>query len=77
MALERKNGTISSGARFIKEPKAFDGNDEGKASVWLARINRLKKSDKISDEEMLIIVEENLVGKAESWWDVVGAKTEN
>lgn len=78
MALERKNGS-NGGAhtRFLKEPKAFNGENEEQAAVWLSRMNRLKKSAKINDEEMLLIVEENLVMRAESWWHVVGSRAEN
>ena len=67
MALERKHGS-NDGAhhtRFLKEPKAFNGkNEEQTAVVWLSRINRLKKSAKINDEEMLLTVEGNLVMRA-------------
>ncbi|EPB88731.1 hypothetical protein HMPREF1544_04490 [Mucor circinelloides 1006PhL] len=79
MAFDKKNGGASSsgGGRFIKEPRAFDGLNEERAATWLSRMNRLKRSAKISDEEMLLIVEENLVDKAESWWNVEGSKAEN
>ncbi|CEP08647.1 hypothetical protein [Parasitella parasitica] len=66
MALERKNGT-GSAARFMREPKAFNDENEEQAAIWLGRMNRLKKSAKIQDEEMLIVVEENLTDRAESW----------
>ena len=77
MALDKKNGGASSmGGRFLKEPKAFDGINEERAATWLSRMNRLKRSAKINDEEMLLIVEENLIDKAESWWNVVGSKAD-
>lgn len=79
MAFDKKNGGASSsgGGRFIKEPRAFDGLNEERAATWLSRMNRLKRSAKINDEEMLLIVEENLIDKAESWWNVEGSKAEN
>ncbi|KAK4512303.1 uncharacterized protein ATC70_009916 [Mucor velutinosus] len=77
MAIDKKNGgEPSSGGRFLREPRSFDGVNEERAATWMSRMNRLKKSARINDEEMLLIVEENLVDKAESWWNVVGSKAD-
>ncbi|KAK4521020.1 uncharacterized protein ATC70_004008 [Mucor velutinosus] len=77
MAIDKKNGGKScSGGRFLRDPRSFDGVNEERAATWMSRMNRLKKSARIHDEETLLIVEENLVDKAESWWNVVGPKAD-
>jgi hypothetical protein len=43
-------------------------------SVWLNKMDRLRKTTKFTDEEILFVVGDHLVGKAETWWNVVGSR---
>lgn len=65
----------SSGAaaRFINEPRDFSGNNDD-AVFWLKRMERLKGSAKLGDDEILFVAGDHLVGKAETWFNVVGSK---
>ncbi|KAG1065296.1 hypothetical protein G6F42_026854 [Rhizopus arrhizus] len=40
-------------------------------------MSRLKATAKLSDKEILFIVGDHLVEKAETWWNVVGSKSES
>lgn len=62
--------------RFMNEPKMFDGktNEVNSAAVWLTRMDRLRATAKLSDEEILFVVGDYVTGKAETWWNVVGSK---
>jgi hypothetical protein len=63
------------GMRLMNEPKNFSGEGEANgAVVWLNRMDRLRKTAKLSDEEILFIVGDHLTGKAETWWNVIGSK---
>lgn len=64
----------------IVEPKDFSGvsvvgEDMGnEAFVWLKKMERFKKSIKLSDEEALFVVGDHLTRKAETWFNVIGVK---
>jgi hypothetical protein len=64
----------------IIEPKDFsgvqaNGEDLGnEAHVWLKKMERFKKSTKLSDEEILFVAGDHLTKKAETWFNVVGIK---
>lgn len=64
----------------IIEPKDFSGvpvydEDLGnEAHIWLKKMERFKKSTKLSDEETLFVAGDHLVKKAETWFNVVGIK---
>lgn len=67
----------------VSEPKDFSGvsvagGDLGnEAYVWLRKIERLKTTAKLSDEESLFLVGNHLVLKAETWFNVVGIKSKS
>lgn len=64
----------------ISEPKDFSGvsvpgEDLGnEAFAWLKKMERLKNSAKLSDEEVLFLVGDHLTKKAETWFNVIGNK---
>jgi hypothetical protein len=62
--------------RFMNEPRDFAGesNKVNEAMVWLNKMDRLRKTTKFTDEEILFVVGDHLVGKAETWWNVVGSR---
>ncbi|KAL0582368.1 hypothetical protein ABG067_007789, partial [Albugo candida] len=67
----------------ICQPKDFDGEvkegvDVGnEAYLWLKKMERLKTTTKMSDEEILYVVGDHLVSKAETWYNVVGVKADS
>lgn len=67
----------------VSEPKDFSGvsvvgGDLGnEAYVWLRKIERLKTTARLSDEESLFLVGNHLVQKAETWFNVVGIKSKS
>lgn len=70
--------------RYVNEPKSFSGYAKypggdvcSEAYTWLNRMSRLKATAKLSDKEILFIVGDHLVEKAETWWNVVGSKSES
>ncbi|EIE82990.1 hypothetical protein RO3G_07695 [Rhizopus delemar RA 99-880] len=70
--------------RYVNEPKSFSGYTKypggdicTEAYTWLNRMSRLKATAKLSDKEILFIVGDHLVEKAETWWNVVGSKSES
>lgn len=69
----RFNKNAGSAAKFIHEPREFDGSG-GDAVVWLKRMERLKGSAKLTDEEILYVAGDHLVEKAETWFNVVGSR---
>jgi hypothetical protein len=63
------------GMRLMNEPKNFSGDGEANgAVVWLNRMDRLRVTAKLTDEEILFVIGDHLTGKAETWWNVVGSK---
>lgn len=64
----------------VSVPKDFSGvsiagEDLGdEAFAWLKKMERLKSSAKLSDEEVLFLVGDHLIKKAETWFNVVGVK---
>lgn len=64
----------------VSVPKEFSGvsvagEDLGdEAFAWLKKMERLKSSAKLSDEEVLFLVGDHLTKKAETWFNVVGVK---
>jgi hypothetical protein len=66
--------------KMIGEPKKFSGNAKDEQSLtveahaWLQRMTRFKKTAKFNDEEMLFVVGEYLVEKAQRWWTVYERK---
>ena len=71
-------GTKSRSFRFLNEPKNFSGDgDANKAVNWLNKMEKLKTTTKLSEDEILFIVGDHMVGKAEVWWNVIGSKAAN
>lgn len=57
---------------------ATEGQDVGaEALSWFNRIERIRITGKLKDEEVLFLVGEYLVKKAETWYNVVGSKAAN
>lgn len=71
--LGRINKRGGAAAKFINEPREFDGT-RGDAVLWLKRMDRLKGTAKLSDEEILFVAGDHLVGRAETWFNVIGSK---
>lgn len=54
---------------LIGKPENFTGDrrDE-KALLWIRQIQRIKKGMNLDDEQILLVIGNNLKGKAEEWW---------
>lgn len=54
---------------LIGKPETFtgDGRDE-KALLWIRQVQRIKKGMGLDDEQILLVIGNNLKGKAEEWW---------
>lgn len=72
-AASTKRGGFSNG-RLFHEPRNFTGDSDADDAVnWLNKMARLKKIAKLSDEEILFIACDHMVGKAELWFKVIGS----
>ncbi|KAG1437193.1 hypothetical protein G6F57_020352 [Rhizopus arrhizus] len=71
--------------KFLNEPRNFSGETTKSgnkgledvstaAKVWLNRLERLRFTAKLEDDDILLIAGDHLIGKAEKWWYVVGSK---
>lgn len=71
--------------KFLNEPRNFSGETTKSgnkgledvstaAKVWLNRLERLRITAKLEDDDILLIAGDHLIGKAEKWWYVVGSK---
>ncbi|KAG1297300.1 hypothetical protein G6F64_013076 [Rhizopus arrhizus] len=68
--------------RFLNDPRNFSGeieNNGGRleglsaaALTWWKRMDRIRVSADLSDEEILLVAGDHLTGKAELWWNVLG-----
>lgn len=64
----------------VMEPKEFsgcslNGEDVGNEALsWLKKVERIKVTGKLSDEETLFFIGDYLIKKAETWYNVVGSK---
>lgn len=72
---------LSTGFKLkVMEPKEFSGcssygEDVGSEALsWLKKVERIKVTGKLSDEETLFFIGDYLVKKAETWYNVVGSK---
>ncbi|KAG0894576.1 hypothetical protein G6F33_013756 [Rhizopus arrhizus] len=69
--------------RFLNDPRNFSGeieNNGGRleglsaaALTWWKRMDRIRVSADLSDEEILLVAGDHLTGKAELWWNVLGS----
>ncbi|KAG1445450.1 hypothetical protein G6F55_011955 [Rhizopus delemar] len=72
--------------RFLNDPRNFSGemeNNNGRleglsaaALTWWKRMDRIRVSADLSDEEILLVAGDHLTGKAELWWNVLGFQYE-
>ncbi|KAG2191216.1 hypothetical protein INT47_005964 [Mucor saturninus] len=83
MAQKSGSDTLTTKKGFnwrVSEPRSFSGvsvagEDLGNvAYTWLKKMERLKVSAKLTDDEVLFLVSDHLVQKAETWFNVIGVK---
>lgn len=80
MAEQARSSSSGQLLRFLSDPKDFSGSPtqdaENKVNPlgWLKKLNRLKDLIKLTDNQILIIASDHLVGKAGTWFDIVGSK---
>ncbi|KAL0582330.1 hypothetical protein ABG067_007817, partial [Albugo candida] len=80
--INNKNSSGTERGAFkwrLSEPKVFSGvskgNDLGaEALSWMNKMDRIKMSSKMDDEEILFLVDDYLSEKATTWFNVVGKK---
>ncbi|KAG1046839.1 hypothetical protein G6F43_010693 [Rhizopus delemar] len=71
-------------SRFLSEPRTFSGEVKktnngsedisAAAFAWINRLDKLRISAKLNDNDILLVAGDHLVGKAEMWWNVIGCK---
>jgi hypothetical protein len=64
----------------IAEPKVFFGvssSTGNEAYVWLNKMERIRTTGKLSDEDMLFLIGDYLAEKAETWFNVIGIKAKS
>lgn len=73
--------------RFLNEPRNFSGETSEKgtrvenlsaaAITWLNRMDRIRVSAGLNDEDILLVAGDHLIGKAEIWWNVLGCQLDS